>query len=310
MNHRSAATPSVCVCIVTFNSGEHIGECLEALGRQTWPNLSIVIVDNDSRDRTVSIVTEKAPQAKLIRNADNRGFAAGQNQAIAANDADYVLVLNADVLLEPEYVERIVQAMERDSRIGSACGCLLSKENPERIDSTGLQMTWARKAVERGGGRPIREYADSCEVFGVSGAAAIYSRRMIEHISVGGQFFDEVFFAYKEDVDVAWRAQRIGWKAWYESSARALHVRHWRSRKQRKRIPLKIRKHSYQNRYLMIAKNERFDWRWWLKSPLLLGYEAILHAYMLLQDPKVLSSWKELRLLLKEAWSKRESKRA
>lgn len=307
MSRVRGAEPSVSVCIVTFNSAEHIGECLEAIERQTWPNLTVVVVDNDSRDSTVRILMEKAPYVKLIRNADNRGFAAGQNQAIASTDSDYVLVLNADVILERDYIENIVRVMEANPEIGSACGCLALKDDPATVDSTGLKMTWARKAVERGGGRPVADFAQSCEIFGVSGAAAVYARRMIDHISINGEFFDETFFAYKEDVDVAWRAQRLGWKAWYEASAKALHVRHWRSRKERKRIPLKVRKHSYQNRYLMIAKNETFDLKWWVSLPALLVYEAALNGYMLLRDPKVLTCWGSLCHLLEDAWRKRKS---
>lgn len=300
--------PSVAVCIVTFNSAKDIEACLLAVKHQSWGNLKTIVVDNASVDQTVEVVRNSAVEVNLISNSDNKGFAAAQNQAIGiAGDSDYVLVLNPDVILDTDYVRRLVERMVSDSRIGSVTGCLTLASNPQLIDSAGLNMNSARKAVERGAGESAAQYTEPCEVFGVSGAAAMYSRRMITGVSIDGQFYDEDFFAYKEDVDVAWRANLLGWKAWYEPLAKASHVRQWGTRSNRKRIPLKVRRHSYQNRYLMIVKNERFNFRWWMSLPKLFAHEIALNGYLLLRDPKVLvGSWMNLIRLLPYAWDKRK----
>ncbi|MBB6670629.1 glycosyltransferase family 2 protein [Cohnella nanjingensis] len=305
-----ARDPLVAICIVTYNSAAYIEKCLAAISRQSWQNLITVIVDNASSDSTVAIVRKGYPALRLIANSENCGFAAGQNQAIGATDAEYILVLNADVTLEVDYIANLVDLMQNNPRIGSAIGCLRLADKPDILDSAGLIMKWSRSAEERGAHRPVSEFSLPSEVFGVSGAAAFYRRAMIVDISVDGQFFDEDFFAYKEDVDVAWRARNLGWQAWYEPAAQALHVRQWGVDTPRKRMPLKIRRHSYQNRYLMMAKNESFDASWWIRLPRLLAYEIALNGYIFLKDPKVLGAWKILLRLLPGAIRKRREIRS
>jgi len=239
-------------------------------------------------------------------NSVNIGFAAAQNQAIRIADSDFVLVLNPDVILHEDYITELLRQLSANPEIGSATGCLSYLTDPFIIDSTGLEMNSVRRVNERGSGQVNEEYNNGSYIFGVSGAAAMYSRKTIEDISIDNQFFDEDFFAYKEDVDVAWRAQILGWKSWYEPKAKALHGRRWGTRTSRKQIPIKIRKHSYQNRYLMIVKNEHFGWNWWFNFPKLLALEVMYHGYLLLKDPKVmLGSWPELFRLLPSAIRKR-----
>ena len=297
--------PSVAVCIVTYNSAAWIGECLASLRRQTWRNLSVVVVDNASTDDTVWRIGRADANVRLIRSDRNLGFAAGQNLAIASVEADYYLVLNPDVWLAPDYVERLVKLMEERPEIGSAAGCLVRADGSGVLDSAGLAMSWTRRAVDRGAGLAPEKYGESGEVFGVSGAAAMYASRMIHDVKIDGEFFDEDFFAYKEDVDVAWRARLLGWKAWYEPRARAVHVRGWGGQSDRGRIPLSIRRHSYKNRYLTILKNETFDLFWWLRLPALLALELAWHLLLLVLDPKVLGIWARMPDHLRRAWRKR-----
>jgi GT2 family glycosyltransferase len=305
-NHYDTHLPSVSVCIVTYNSESDIGECLDRVSQQTWPNVSVVIVDNASLDDTLSHIMSQHSYVKIIKNTENRGFASGQNQAINAVYSDYVLVLNPDVSLDPDYIMQLVNRMEANPEIGCAGGCLTLASEPDLIDTAGLEMKWNRKAVERGAGQLYSDFLEPCEVFGISGAAAMYSRQMINNISIEGQFFDERFFAYKEDVDVAWRARLLGWKAWYEPTAKARHIRNWRRRSQRNSIPLDIRKHSYKNRYLMIFKNETFTKRFWWRLPGVMGFEIIMNGFLLLTDPRVLGCWIDMIGLLPETWRKRK----
>ncbi|WP_025690564.1 glycosyltransferase family 2 protein [Paenibacillus zanthoxyli] len=312
---------TVSIHIVTYNSEEDIVDCLEAGFRQDYPIEKIIIVDNASSDHTVeriqsrytvdnnlglpenpaagvththtenpvALTEQPVYSLHLIQNPTNTGFAPAHNQAIAASDADYVLVLNPDVTLEPDYVSRLVARMEADPGIGSATGKLLFKADPGTVDSTGLRMNKARRAFDRGAGEPAKNWMESGEVFGVSGAAAMYSRRMIEAISVDGEFFDADFFAYKEDVDVAWRARLLGWKAYYDADAIGYHERGWKA-SGRSGKPLFIRRISYINRYKMIVKNEPV--RTLLRTVLVsLPYEIAAHGYMLLKEPGLFKAW-------------------
>lgn len=190
-------------------------------------------VDNASSDDTLekvrSFIKEVHDvQIQLVENKTNSGFASAHNQAIRLTDTDFVLVLNPDVFLEPNYIICLIQVMEQKLELGSITGKLVLQNNPGIIDSTGLVVNRIWRAFDRGAGESVNLWMDSAEVFGVSGAAAMYSRKMIDDISTKGEFFDEDFFAYKEDVDVAWRAGLLGWKAFYCADAVGLHKRGWK----------------------------------------------------------------------------------
>lgn len=286
-------SPTVSVQIVTYNSAKDIEACLEAVCLQSYQVKEIIVVDNASSDDTVERVRSYRARTNavicLIENQANTGFAPAHNQAIRQSDSDYILVLNPDVILDSRYIQLLVEVMEQNREIGSATGKLVFQNAPDVIDSTGLVMNRIWRAFDRGAGESVHQWNQSAEVFGVSGAAAMYSRRMIGDISLQGEFFDEDFFAYKEDVDVAWRAGLLGWKAYYCAEAVGFHKRGWK-KGGRSSIPLFVRKNSFINRYKMIYKNLT-GWRWLKNLPQFLAYEIAVHGFMLLKEPKVLAAW-------------------
>ncbi len=157
------------------------------------------------------------------------------------------------------------------------------------IDSTGLSMDAARQARDRGAGEPASRWLDGGEVFGVSGAAAMYRRRMMEHVSIESEFFDETFFAYKEDVDAAWRAELLGWKSLYAPEARALHARGWKEGG-RSGISLFVRRHSYENRFYTLIKNERSL----LNIPAVIAIEILKAGYIIVKERDLIPCWKSI----------------
>ncbi|WP_338115845.1 glycosyltransferase family 2 protein [Paenibacillus monticola] len=295
---------SVSIHIVTYNSADDIIECLTAVLAQDYPIEQIVVVDNASGDGCVEKVRAfynkleaasapsvevNCPSFLLLPNPTNTGFAPAHNQAIDATKSDYCLILNPDLTLAPDYVSRLVARMEANPLIGSATGKLLLKADPQLVDSTGLRMNKARRAFDRGAGELAVNWQQSGPVFGVSGAAAMYSRRLIDDVSVDGEFFDGDFFAYKEDVDVAWRAQLLGWQGYYDAEAIGYHERGWKT-SGRDSKPMFIRRISYINRYKMIYKNERA--RTLLKTLVVsLPYELAAHGYMLIKEPQLIKAW-------------------
>ena len=251
----------VSVLITTYNSAEHLEASLESLRRQTYRPLDIVIVDNASSDNTLAILEKFRPDCHVIPNDTNVGFAAAQNQAIRAARGRWLLSLNPDVIMSPDFIERLVNLAEAHPEAGTVCGKLLrwepnsSTQLTRTIDSTGIYFTRSLRHLDRGADEPDSGQFDRLEyVFGATGAAALYSRYMVEDIAVNDEFFDEQFFAYREDADVAWRAQMMGWKCIYKPDAVAWHERKV-TPERRAQLPLAINWHSVKNRFLMRAKN-------------------------------------------------------
>jgi len=252
---------TVCAAIVTYNSARYIRRCLEAALRQEGVKLEIVVADNGSTDGTLAALREFRGRVRLIRCGRNLGFAEAQNRAIRASTARWVLTLNPDVLLRPGFVRALVDAGEADPEAGAVCGKLMSigpgfkPLDEPRIDSTGIYFTPALRHFDRGWREPDYGGYQSPEyVFGACAAAALYRRRMIDDVAIEGDFFDPDFFVYREDADVAWRAQLLGWRTLYTPAAEAYHVRTV-TPDHRRRVPALIRMHSVKNRFLMRIKN-------------------------------------------------------
>ena len=251
----------VSVTIVTYNSGRFIKRCLESVLAQRYPNREVIVIDNASTDGTVDILEQFEDQCQIIYNDENIGFAAAQNQAISLGTGDWVLTLNPDVLLLPNFIQAMVDAGQMDSKIGSVCGKLLailaSFDLPDKplVDSTGIYFTPMLRHLDRGSQEIDNgHYLNHEYVFGATAAAALYRRQMIDDVSVDEEFFDPDFFVYREDADVAWRAQLLGWRCIYTPHARGYHVRNVLPGN-RRALPPEINMHSVKNRFLMRIKN-------------------------------------------------------
>ena len=252
---------SVSVTIVTYNSGRFIRRCLESVLDQRYPDLELIVVDNASTDGTTDILDRFEDSCTLVYNEENIGFAAAQNQAIGLSRGEWVLTLNPDVMLLPNFVEVLMASADIDATVGTLCGKLLmmdaSFEIPDQrvVDSTGMYFTPMQRHFDRGCLETDNgHYLKSEYVFGATAAAACYRRSMIEDISVANEFFDPDFFTYREDADVAWRAQLLGWKCIYVANACGYHVRKLRPG-MRRYLPPEINMHSVKNRFLMRVKN-------------------------------------------------------
>lgn len=262
--------PSIAVVIVTWNSKTVLADCLSSLQRQTFTDFSVMVVDNASSDGTVELIRRDFSHATVLRNSQNVGFSRANNQGIALTQSDYVLTLNPDVELEPTFLEQLVKFAEGHPQGGAFCGKLLKRRvetGAGVIDSTGVRVTRSRRVLDRGEGEPDTGRYEAIEqVFGVSGAAALYRRAALAEAAEGDEYFDEFFFAYKEDVDLAWRLRLLGWEAWYVPMAVGYHLRGlprllgwrgwWHRRRQRSRA---LRLLSYRNHRVLLLKHEQLS---------------------------------------------------
>ena len=251
----------VSVTIVTYNSQRYLDACLRSVLAQTHSPLEIIVVDNASGDGTREILARFETRIRLIVNEENRGFAAAQNQAIAAALGEWILALNPDAILLPGFVRETLEGGQLDRKVGSVCGRLLAAGPDLKplgrplLDSTGIYFTPAMRHFDRGWHEPDDgRFREMEYVFGASGAAALYRREMIDDISEDGAFFDPDFFAYREDADVAWRAQLLGWRCLYAPAAVGYHVRSVLPGS-RLAVPAPLNMHSVKNRFLMRIKN-------------------------------------------------------
>src|SRR6202789_2718445 len=251
----------VSVTIVTYNSGRFIKRCLESVLDQDYPLKEIIVIDNNSSDGTADILEPFEDRCRIVYNEENIGFAAAQNQAIALSGAEWILTLNPDVLLLQGFIEALVNAGNLDPRVGTVCGKLLTMSStfdfPEEplVDSTGIYFTPNLRHLDRGSLEVDNGHFLNYEyVFGATAAAALYRREMVDDISIAGEFFDPDFFVYREDADVAWRAQLMGWRCLYTPLARGYHVRAVLPGN-RRALPPAINMHSVKNRFLMRIKN-------------------------------------------------------
>jgi GT2 family glycosyltransferase len=255
----------VSITIVTYNSGRFIKKCLESVLEQTYPFKEIIVIDNNSWDGTVDILEPFEDRCRIVYNEENIGFAAAQNQAIGLSNAEWVLTLNPDVLLLHGFIEALINAGNLDPRVGTVCGKLLTMSStfdfPEEplVDSTGIYFTPNLRHLDRGSLEVDNGHFLNYEyVFGATAAAALYKREMIDDASIGGEFFDVDFFVYREDADVAWRAQLMGWKCLYAPYAKGYHVRKALPGN-RRALPPEINMHSVKNRFLLRVKNISWD---------------------------------------------------
>jgi len=246
----------VSVQIVTFNSETEIEDAIASVSRQTWPDVRIRILDNASSDGTREAIRRAVAgiECDVVESPINTGFAAGHNRLAGEFPAPYVLFLNPDAVLEPDFIARLVEAVESDPHVGSATGKLLRLDG-RTIDSTGIVMTRNQRHLDRGAGEPDDgRYDTGGEIFGPSGAAALYRSACLDDVAAGGRAFDEDFFAYREDADLAWRCRLLGWRSLYVPSAVGRHRRRV-TPERRSQLPAEINMHSVKNRFLLRINN-------------------------------------------------------
>jgi GT2 family glycosyltransferase len=265
--------------------------------------IETIVVDNGSLDGSVELAAGH-PGVRLIRNMANLGFAVANNQALAVAQGEFILLLNYDAILEPDYVQALVAALRADPRLGSASGKLvrpLAAGRRRVIDSTGhviYRNVWAMNRGEDEVDDPAQDHEG--EVFGVCAAAGMYRRAMLDDVSVGGEVLDASFFAYLEDVDLDWRAQLRGWRSWYEPKAVATHHRSasggWFS--------VRIQRHIFTNRILMIVKNDG-GFPLIARLPGMVAFTGVKLLLGVLRAPGFALVTTDVMRLLPAAWRKR-----
>lgn len=210
----------VSVVVPNYNGAAYVRDCLDSLRAQTYEPLESIIVDDASTDGSADLVTSSYSEMRLIRLPRNRGFAHAANQGIGAGRGEIVALLNNDAVAEPGWIEELVGALRRHPDAGSAASKILLLDPPGTLNSAGDIFRRNGVPDNRGAWETDHgQYDEEVEVFGASGAALAFRRAMLADVGP----FDERFFMYCEDVDLAFRAQLAGYRCIYTPRAIVRH---------------------------------------------------------------------------------------
>ncbi len=224
---------------------------------ETW------LIDNASTDGSQDVPERFGGAVRLLALPENVGFAGAMNAGIEASGGRYVLALNPDCRLAPDFAATLAQRLDAPdaARVGSASGRILRAHGPElgetdRLDSSGIVFTASGRHFDRGAGEPAEgRYLVEEDVAGTSGAAGFYRRAALADARISTGYFDSDFFLYREDADLALRLSALGWRCLYVPSAVAWHRR--RSLPERRRsMSALANMHSVKNRFLLRINNQ------------------------------------------------------
>ncbi|MGE3173726.1 MAG: glycosyltransferase family 2 protein [Planctomycetota bacterium] len=213
--------PRVSAVVVNWNGGAMLDECLASLFAQTWPDLEVIVVDNGSSDGSLDrAVATWGERLVAIRNARNEGFARANNQAFARATGEWVFLLNNDAVADPDAIAELMRFVAGRDQVGMLACRIHRFEEPNVFDSTGLLLYPDGVCRPRGWQeKDLGQYDRAEEVLAPHGCACAYRKSMLDDSGT----FDEIYFCYLEDLDIAMRGQLAGWKCWYVPTSRVLH---------------------------------------------------------------------------------------
>ncbi len=220
--------PRVAVVILNWNGKVLLEQFLPSLGRSSYPNLELVVVDNGSTDQSVSFLQQQYPQIKTIILSENLGYAGGYNAALQQVEADYYILLNSDVEVSPGWVEPLIELMETHTNVAASQPKLLSFHHKNKFEYAGASGGWidslgypfARGRVLEHCETDHGQYDKAAPIFWASGAAFCVRAKAFHEMNG----FDASFFAHQEEIDLCWRLQRKGYQIYSCPQSVVWHV--------------------------------------------------------------------------------------
>lgn len=208
------------VIIPNWNGVKFLPACLNSLRTQTYRHFEVLVVDNASSDESVSLIQRDYPEVRLIALTENRGFTGAVNAGIAQAKGSLVALLNQDAEADPRWLEEMAYAADAHPEAGAIACKIMLFDQRDRFHSAGDNYRLDGIPVNRGVWQKDEgQYDDKTEVFAACGGAAAYRRRVLDEVG----WFDESFFMYCDDVDLAWRQQLAGWRTVFAPSAVVFH---------------------------------------------------------------------------------------
>ena len=204
------------IIIVLYNSSRYIEPCIESIMRQDYPH-EIIAVDNNSRDDSCQILKEKYPHVRLIKNQENAGYGAGNNEGVKYASGKYIVILNPDTIVEERWLRELIEPLKDTDKIITTPKIITY--NGELINTCGAINHFSGLTFTRGLGCPVDMPFCKTRVSGFSGCSFAIRRDL--YLSLGG--FDQRFFMYNDDADLSWRANLNGFKILYIPQSTVKH---------------------------------------------------------------------------------------
>ncbi len=210
------------VVIPNLNGAGWLKDSIESIWAQTMQDFELIVIDNASTDESKAIAQSYVGRENytLIENDTNTGFSYAVNQGIKRAKGEYVALFNNDAFAEPDWLENLVAAADKDKRIFAVSSLMIRHFERDLADDAGDYVTLLGFACKRGDGMKATRYTKPGRVFSACGGAALYRKSILDKIGL----FDETFFAYYEDVDISWRANSLGYKNVYCPTAKCYHI--------------------------------------------------------------------------------------
>ncbi len=212
----------VSVIVLNWNGKQYLQDCLKSLSKITYKNLEIIVVDNNSSDGSVAFVKKSFPHIRIIENKKNYGFAKGNNIGFAVSKGEYVLILNNDTKVTPDFFSPLLEDFKKNSDIGCLQPQIRILEHEKLLDGVGAYLTFTGFLYHFGylKDRSQKKYTTKKEIFSAKGAAMLLRRSAIEKVGL----FDEDFFIFFEETDLCFRLWLAGYKVVYEPKSVLYHV--------------------------------------------------------------------------------------
>ncbi|MCB0706414.1 MAG: bifunctional riboflavin kinase/FAD synthetase [Saprospiraceae bacterium] len=218
----------VAIVLLNYNTQNLLADLLPAVLETQYENLEIIVIDNGSTDGSAGFLQARFPKIRCIELNKNHGFAGGYNLGLQDVEAEYLVLLNTDVRVEPDWLETLIPVLEKDPTIGAAMPKILDFNNPEYFEYAGAAGGWMDylgypfcrgrifDTVEKDEG----QYNQPQDIFWASGAAFVIRKTLFEKLSG----FDASFFAHLEEIDLCWRIKRAGFKIVAIPQSRVYHI--------------------------------------------------------------------------------------
>jgi GT2 family glycosyltransferase len=247
---KSLKSPLISLQIVNYNGLEFLDDCFKSIYSQTYKNIEVIMVDNNSSDKSIEFTKKNYPKVKIVKSKNNSGFAGGHNLAYKYTKGEYVMIINNDIILQKDLIEKLLQAYKEIPKLGAVQPMYKLIKDKKSLDACGSFWTDTGFNYHYGiyKDSSLKKYHKSFPIYSLKGVCMLIPRKVIEKVGL----FDDDFWCYFEETDFCHRVWLAGYECWYYPKSFLYHVL---SGTRSKKSEAFIQFHSFKNRLCSYTKN-------------------------------------------------------